>query len=390
MTYPKLFFLKQPLQTLSLLILSILPVLAWPQPDLIPTAFRDLPRWQQDQTHIAFSAFQSSCQAILKKRPNATFGFMHAAGKVQAWQTICRKASVLTSPSDEEARNFFEKWFTPYAVMDDNHPYGLFTGYYLPLLRANLQRTAYYAVPVYGLPHDLLEISVTTNRKAPFHTVVRQIRNGYLYPYPDRAAINRGAIAYSAPVLMWIHNPIDLFFAQIQGSATVLLPNHEKLVLGFAGHNGRPYTSIGRLLVDKGALTPDTVSMQTIRAWLSQHPFQALSLLNANQSYVFFHIMPIHFPVGTESVPLTPKRTLAVDSRFIPLGAPIWLSTVIPKDVKKNEYLYYHHLMIAQDTGSAIKGVVRGDVFWGDDDNADFLAGNMKSPGQYWVLLPKN
>lgn len=388
MVHTKRYFFKKALQTICLVIL--LPTLVFSQPQLVPTTFKALPRWQQDKTHIALSAFQYSCQAIVKRHPNATFGFMHTAGRVKDWQAICANANTLSTPSDDEARKFFEKWFTPYAVLDENHPYGLFTGYYLPLLHASFQRTAYYSVPVYGLPHDLLEISVTTNRKAPFRTVTRQIRNGYLYPYPDRAAINRGAIAHSAPVLMWIHNPIDLFFAQIQGSATVILPNQQKLVLGFAGHNGRPYTSIGRLLVDKGELTAETVSMQTIRAWLAKHPYRALSLLNQNESYVFFHIMPIHFPVGTESVPLTPKRTLAVDPRFIPLGAPIWLSTVIPKDIKKNEYLYYHHLMVAQDTGSAIKGVVRGDVFWGDDDNADFLAGNMKSPGQYWVLLPKN
>lgn len=180
----------------------------------------------------------------------------------------------------------------------------------------------------------------------------------------------------------------ELFFAHIQGSALVQLTNGQRILIGYAGGNGHPYTSIGKVLVNNHQLDSKKISMQSIRAWLLQHPQQITTLLNHNASFVFFKILPDHHPLGTQRVPLTPERSLAVDTRYLPLGAPLWLSTTIP--IEKMQTKPFQHLVIAQDTGSAIQGIVRGDIYWGTGKKAEFIAGHMQQPGQYWILLPAN
>lgn len=358
---------------------------------LSKTSFKRLPGWEQDDQSQALRAFQKSCVEILQREPSAAFSALTQSKSNQAWQTICLAANALSHPNKVTARHFFESWFQPYAVQDNLNPHGLFTGYYLPLLHASLKKNKQYTVPVYGLPADLVKVNLSLfDNEASNKVIIGQLKNNTLVPYPDRMAINQGALGKNAPVLVWADNTVDVFFAQIQGSVLVQLPNHQSLLLGYASTNGRPYTAIGKVLIQNKAITRETISMQTIRAWLQAHPEQANAILNQNASYLFFiPLLRTLDPLGTEQVPLTAQRSLAVDTHFIPLGVPVWLKTEIPQQKPVERLLRYRRLLIAQDTGGAIKGIIRGDIYWGAGEDAAFAAGHMKQMGRYWLLLPK-
>jgi membrane-bound lytic murein transglycosylase A len=353
---------------------------------LVKMHFSKLPHWQEDKQNQALFAFQQSCKEIIRRNAKQFFGPLPIQGKVRDWQAVCIAAKKLINPNTIIARRFFEYWFDPYYVTNNIYRYGLFTGYYLPVLHANLIKNNRYFVPIYRIPNNLVKVRFYSARTG-FITRKFQLKNQHLFLYPDRAAINQGAIDHDAKIIAWADNTIDVFFAQIQGSAIVELPNHHTFLIGYASDNGRTYTPIGRILVDINQLDKKDVSMQSIRRWLQQHPQQTSTLLNSNAAYVFFRILKYSEPLGTEQVPLTAERSLAVDPHYIALGAPLWLDTFIPG--VNNKLISYQHLLIAQDTGSAIKGSIRGDVYWGSHKQADFLAGNMKSTGQYWILLPK-
>ncbi|RDI42056.1 murein transglycosylase A [Aquicella lusitana] len=380
----------------SLLIVALAVVFAFhhfrpssPSMRLDKTTFNRLHGWNQDNLALAFTAFKQSCTEILKRQPDQPFGPPQAAS-VRDWQTICYAANRLKTINMITARQFFENWFEPYLVKNGSSTQGLFTGYYLPLLFVNLQKNGQYTVPIYGLPNDLVQVNLGEFQPAfKGKSIVGQLKNHRLRPYPDRQAIETGAIDGKAKVLFWSNNAIDVFFAQIQGSAMVQLPNHQQLLIGYAGHNGRPYTAIGSVLVANHALDKQHLSMDAIRAWLTEHPDQTQPVLNHNASYVFFKVLKGHDPLGTEHVPLTTGRSLAVDKRYLPLGAPIWLETDRPLYPSKEATVPLRQLFIAQDTGGAINGIVRGDVYWGAGEKAAFVAGHMKSIGQYWILLPK-
>ncbi len=345
---------------------------------LTKTNFSQLPGWQQDNPLLALKAFQLSCIKILKQEPNTAFHKRLKSGTFKDWQQACTSANTIQQATPTKARTFFEKTFQPYQLSDTDHSAGLFTGYYLPLLHGSLTYSSRYHVPVYALPHDLIKTSSGIYQRDP---ITKQLRT-----YPDRAAINAGRIHKQAQVLLWTDSLLDLFFAQVQGSALVQLTNGQRIAIGYAGGNGHPYTSIGKVLVAKKAIEQQNVSMQSIRRWLTEHPHEALNLLNQNASFVFFKILPDHNPLGTQRVPLTPGRSLAVDTRYLPLGTPVWLSSSIPLSANKTVAL--QRLLIAQDTGGAIQGIVRGDVYWGAGIKAEFIAGHMQQTGQYWVLLP--
>ncbi len=352
------------------------------------TSFTHLPHWKQDDQTQAFIAFKKSCVEILTRDPKAPFGTFPDSKTNQSWKTICLAANKISNPDKTTAQQFFETWFTPYSVNDNFNPNGFFTGYYLPLLHGSLKKTKQYTFPIYGVPLDLVKVNLGLfNPDLSNKVIVGQLKNNTLTPYPDRAAINKGALGKNATVLAWGDNEIDIFFAQIQGSALLELPNHHQLLLGYASGNGRVYTAIGKVLVANNAIEKKNISMQSIHTWLTQHPEQATNILNQNASYVFFTLRP-EGPLGSEQAPLTPQRSLAVDTNYIPLGAPIWLKTEVPIQGSETELTPYRHLLIAQDTGGAIKGIIRGDIFWGAGDEAAFSAGHMKQNGRYWILLP--
>jgi len=308
-------------------------------------------------------------------------------GRGGGWAAPCR-AVAATPPADADAaRRFFERWFRPYAVADDAAgPDGLFTGYYEPELRGAAAPDARFRIPLYARPDDL--VTAELGRFDPAlagKRVTGRVEGGALVPYPARAAIDRGALAGRVRPLVWVEDAVDAFFLHIQGSGRVTLPDGSLMRVGFAATNGRPYTAIGRRLVEAGALAPNAVSMDSIRAWLAAHPARGAAIMAENARYVFFRRLDGPGPVGALGVPLSAGRSLAVDPAAIPLGAPVWLETADPLDPARP----LRRLMVAQDTGGAIKGAVRGDLFFGAGPDAARRAGAMKRPGRYYVLLPR-
>jgi membrane-bound lytic murein transglycosylase A len=286
------------------------------------------------------------------------------AGTPGAWRPVCQAFAAAKS-RDAVLRRIVEAALVPFAVVDAEGPEGLFTGYYEPELRGARRRSAAYAVPLYRTPPDL---------KAPYYS---------------RRAIEDGALAGRGLELLWLADPIDAFFLQAQGSGRVRLAEGGSLRVGYAASNGLPPTMIGRILVERGELTKEAATMQTVRQWLRDHPADAPALMQQNARYIFFREVPGAGPLGALGVALTPGRSLAVDADLLPLGAPLWLDTTYPAGTAEAGRPL-QRLVVAQDSGGAIKGAVRGDLYWGSGDEALRYAGPMKQPGRYYLLLPKS
>ena len=284
-------------------------------------------------------------------------------------------------------RAFFESWFRPYRVVNSDGTHeGLVTGYYEPLLRGSRTRTAKYRYPLYSTPDDLLTIKVDNLFPELKGERVRGRReNGRVVPYYTRGEIEQGITSLRGREILWVDDSVELFFLHIQGSGRVRLDNGEIVRVGYDNHNGHPYRSIGRILIDRGELTLSQASMQGIKQWGRDNPERLDALLAENPAYVFFRELPPNLggPIGALGVPITPRRSIAVDEQSVPLGAPVYLATSWPNTNKP-----LSRLMFAQDKGSAIKGAVRADFFWGFGDDAAKLAGRMRQSGQMWVLLP--
>jgi len=332
-----------------------------------------LPDWQTQDLQPAWAAFWQSCTA-LKNKPG--------------WQSVCDRANELGQPDNEALHNFFEEGFTPYQVFNpDGSTEGLITGYYEPKLYGSRIPTDRFRYPVYGVPEDLLTIELSEQYPQLKGMRLRgRIDGNRIVPYYDRADIDSGNAPLKGSELLWVDNEIELFFLQIQGSGRIELPDGSLVKIGYANQNGHPYASIGRKLVDMGALTLEEASMQSIKQWGKDNPHLLADLLAHNPSYVFFRELPVELsaPLGALGVPLTDEYSMAVDRRTIPLGSPVFLSTTYPNSDKP-----LNRLMFAQDTGGAIRGAVRGDFFWGFGEQAGAQAGRMKQPGQMWVLFPK-
>lgn len=305
-----------------------------------------------------------------------------------AWASLCRAANDLPAvPDDATARTFFETWFQPYEMRGpDGHAHALITGYYTPVLQGSLTQTPEYRYPVYGRPSDLLVVDLGALYPELRGKVVRgRVQNGRVVPYYSRSQIEQESLP--GPVLAWVKDPVSLFFLQIQGSGIILLPDGSRLAVGYADQNGYPYVSVGRCLIDRGALKLDQVDATTIRDWLEAHPDQADAVLACNPSYVFFTLRDSTSPpLGSLHVPLTAERSVAVDPAYVPLGTPVYVDTTLPG----TSPVPFQQLMLAQDTGGAIKGPGRMDVYFGEGDEAGRLAGAMKQPGRSWLLLPRD
>ncbi len=369
-----------------LLLLLALAGCAAPRPQppsgpalaLARTDFSALPGFGGD-SRAALAAFRRSC-AVLMARPDATpMGGAGYAGTVGDWRGVCAAAQRV--PADQASRDFFAANFTPFEVLGGQ---GLFTGYYEPQINASRTRHGAFQTPVYGLPADLVRADLgqfIPGLKGEH--ISGRVEGHTLLPYPDRAAIETGGIA-NAPVLLWTDDPVAFFFLQIQGSGRALFEDGTSARIAYAGENGRPYSAIGRVLIGDGELTRENVSLQSIRAWLLAHPDKARAVMQINQSYIFFRETALGDtalgPKGAQGVPLTPLASLAVDPRLNALGAPFFLAADGPDPV--------HGLLIAQDVGGAIRGPVRGDIFFGFGPDAERRAGTMKAPGRLFVLLP--
>lgn len=382
--------------TACLLIGILIAIAYWPAPAEVPpvrlrqASFKELPGWQNGTVKTSLATFQASCRTFLRQDPNADAGSQQIPLKIKDWQPACKAAIKLDNASESAAKQFFKKWFQPYEFYQNKSVDGLFTGYYLPLVPGSLQKTREYNIPVYGLPDNIVTIDPADFKYNGIQRrLVGRVVNGRFIPFHNRQAINRGAIKNNAPVIVWLNSHIDHLFLQIQGSGIIHLTNGETLFIGYAGENGAPYTPVGRILIEKGIMTKENASMQGIRAYLEAHPKEIIPVINNNQSFVFFRVLKQTAAMGAQGIALTPGYSLAVDRKWIPLGTPLWLVTSRPDQQAPDKPKLLRRLMIAQDTGGAIKGQVRGDVFWGEGEEATYIAGKMKNPGHYWLLLPR-
>jgi membrane-bound lytic murein transglycosylase A len=350
------------------------PVRPLALPKVRTVSFRDLPNWQQDDPSQAWPALLQSCR-VLRNQP--------------LWDGVCKAAAQMGTPDAQSARAFFERHFTPHQVLqNDGSAEGLVTGYYEPLLRGSRTPNEKYRYPLYGPPDDLLVVDLSALYPELRNLRLRgRLEGRRVVPYYDRAAIETGQAPVKGRELLWVDDPVELFFLQIQGSGRVRLETGETVRIGYADQNGHPYRSIGKWLVDNGELPLERASMQGIKEWGRRNPQRLNELLNVNPSYVFFRELPndLPGPLGALGVPLTAERSIAVDPTAIPLGAPVWLATTRP-----NSQVPLERLVLAQDTGGAIRGNVRADFFWGHGDEAGQIAGAMKQRGRMWVLLPRD
>jgi membrane-bound lytic murein transglycosylase A len=340
-----------------------------------------LPGWQQDHPAQAWPALLSECKVMPQRDPR--------------WTDICADAHLLGTPDDEIARAFFETRFVPHVVRnDDGTREGMVTGYYEPLLQGSRVRTSVYRYPVYARPKNLLVVDLGSlyDDLKGLRLRGRLVDGDRVVPYFSREQIEDGKGDVEAKEIAWVKDPIGLFFLHIQGSGRIQLRDGTTLAVNYADQNGHPYVAIGRYLIDKGYIKKEDLSMQSIRQWLETNPDQAEDLMMTNPSYVFFTAHPADGdgPPGSLHVPLTAERSIAVDPGYIPLGSPVWVDTTLPADPgdKEGTPEKYQRLTFAQDTGGAISGAVRADLFWGMGARAEDYAGRMRQPGELYVLVP--
>ncbi|MBI4293762.1 MAG: MltA domain-containing protein [Betaproteobacteria bacterium] len=344
---------------------------------LEPVGFDELPGWREDDLTQALGALRTSCTA-LRFQPS--------------WKTACAGLENIGSGENDRLRAYFESEFVPHRLASpDGATQGLVTGYYEPLLRGSRSQAAPFLFPLYAPPEDLLTIDLTAINPDLKHLRLRgRVDGKRVVPYYSRAEIENGTAPVAGREIVWVDNPVEAFFLQIQGSGRVQLDSGELLRIGYADQNGHPYRSIGRWLLDQGELSPGEATMQGIKSWARANPARLPELLNRNPSYVFFREIaprdgdPNSGPIGALGVPLTAGRSIAVDPRYVPLGAPVFLETTWP-----NSNAPLVRLVLAQDTGGAIRGAVRADFFWGFGAEAGSLAGKMRQNGRMWVLLPR-
>ncbi|MEM7481014.1 MAG: MltA domain-containing protein [Acidobacteriota bacterium] len=352
---------------------------------LRPATFDDLPGWDDDDHAGALAAFLETCRAWVQRDDTAPVGPDGMAGTYADWRYACFHGETAPNP-----QYFFQSEFRPWQVLDGDESAGLFTGYFEPTLRGSRQRGAKFQHPLYRRPPELVAVDLGRFRAdLRGRRLAGRVEGGQLLPFDDRAALAAGSLAGRGLELVWVDDSIDSFFLHIQGSGRVELAEGGVMRVGYAAQNGHTYRAIGRSLIERRELTREEVSLQSIRRWLRQHPQEAPALMAENASYVFFRELSEPGPVGSLGVVLTPGRSLAVDRTYMPLGAPVWLDATAPAAELAMPDRALRRLMVAQDTGGAIRGPVRGDVFWGPGEEAAEVAGRMKHSGRYWLLLPK-
>jgi membrane-bound lytic murein transglycosylase A len=345
---------------------------------LKPAVWDEVDGLQLDNLSLAWPAWMQSCSTLINKT---------------AWKNVCSVANQLhektsKTPNANEVQAYFKQYFSVYKTTNaDGSDTGMITGYYEPMLKGSRTKSAQYPNPLYAPPADMITVELDSLfPELKFKRVRGRLVGNKLVPYYNRGEIEADTSPLKGREFIYIDDIIDVFFLQIQGSGLVQLENGEQVHVGYADQNGHPYNSIGRLLVERGELTLAQASMQGIKNWARNNLAKLRELLNSNPSYVFFRELPAGLPgpLGAMGVPILGERSVAVDPKFIPLGAPIFLSTTEPNSTKPLK-----RMMMAQDTGGAIKGGVRADFFWGAGPDAGAKAGAMKQSGKIWVFLPK-
>jgi membrane-bound lytic murein transglycosylase A len=341
--------------------------------------WNDIDGYAEDDSALTWPAWLQSCSTLINK---------------PQWQMACVAAKALSKPNKKAIQAYFTQYFNVYSANNqDGTDIGLITGYYEPLLKGSRNKSSQYPHPLYKQPMDLITVELADihpelkNKRVRGKLVTDKEGRSKLLPYLSRADIEASPAPLAGNELVWINDIIDVFFLHIQGSGLVKLDSGEDVHVGYADQNGQAYNSIGRILIERGELTKDQASMQGIKNWARNNLTKLRDLLNSNPSYVFFRELPAGLPgpIGALGVPILAERSVAIDPKYIPLGAPVFLSTTQP-----NSQTPLKRLMVAQDTGGAIKGGVRADFFWGAGDNAGKQAGAMKQAGKIWVLLPKD
>lgn len=336
------------------------------------TSFDSLNNWSSANLLKSFETFKKSCKKIIKEDK----------AEYQNWQNICQKATNAKLKTNGEAKLFFRHNFTPYQIIYKNKDTGTFTGYYEPTIKGSLVKTLMYKVPIYRAPADLVKKPIKNSDNFSFG----RYKNGKFVPYYTRKQISNGNLLKNKDVLVWVKSKVDRTFLQIQGSGRIETDSGD-ILLGYDSQNGHPYRPIGKYLLDHGYMSVKEMSMQSIKKWLKNNKDKIEEVLNYDPSFVFFRYINRKNAVGAQDVELTPGYSLAIDDKYYLYGAPLWLET--------DYFMHNHHetkpldrLMIAQDTGGAIRGAVRGDVFWGHGKQAEFNAGHMNNTGKLWILLP--
>jgi membrane-bound lytic murein transglycosylase A len=348
-----------------------------------PVAFDAMVGQATDDLATALHAFRRQAQEILNHGSGFS-RFPGYGGRREDWTAVSEAALQATEP-----RRFFQKQFQCFRVFERERSNGLFTGYYEPEVDGCRQASPDYPVPILRRPTDL--VVFTANEESRAGVKYGRRHNGEPRVYSERRDIEQGALAGQGLEICWLKSWVEAFFMHIQGSGRVRLSEGGKIRLSYAAKTGLPYTGVGGVLADRGILARDTLSMQTVKAWMNEHPEEARQLMWLNKSYVFFREIAVPDAglgaVGAAQVNLTPQRSMAVDRAHWQFGTPFWIETQYPPELKA-EFPAISRLMIAQDTGTAIRGVVRGDFYWGWGDDAAEVAGHMKSPGRMTVLLP--
>lgn len=352
----------------------------------IPVSFTELPGWGQDDLAAALPAWQKSCERSLRLPPETPLGSDSLAGAARDWRDIC--ADVLDAPAENSSlRTLIEDQLRPYQVSGSSGVDGLFTGYYEPIFSGARTRSGRFTVPLHATPPDLIAVSLGDfDPSLAGRRVVGQVVDGKLRPYYRRGDIQGGAIDGKNAELLWMADPLEAFILHIQGSGVIELPDGEVLRVGFANDNGFDYVSVGKWLIAEGELPPGQADFEDIRDWMNKNPDRAADVLAINDRYIFFREIEGEGPIGAAGDVLTPGRSLAVDTDLLPLGVPIWLDAEHPDPANSR----LRRLMVAQDSGNAIRGAVRGDFYWGTGETALASAGRMKSKGQYFILLPRS
>jgi membrane-bound lytic murein transglycosylase A len=338
-----------------------------------PVSFAALPHWREASLQSVLPALSRSCAKIGSLAPDASF----AGGKAGDWQKICVS---LPPQDDKDLRAFFENYFDAYELAGASPQEGLFTGYYEPQLDGSRTKSGPYQTPLWQKPEDFItgDLGLFDPALSGKHLTGKIAQNRFV-PYDTRAEIEAGSLEGRAKPLLYVRDPVAAFFLAIQGSGIVTLADGEKLRVAYAGQNGRPYVAIGKVLAERFEIDRP-VTMPKIKAWLAAHPDRAQSLMNENSSYVFFRLNESDGAKGAMGLPLTPEASLAVDPAYVPLGSLLWLD---PREDLSPR------LVVAQDTGGAIKGPIRGDLFLGAGQRAEDLAGRLQTQGLYYLLWPK-
>lgn len=344
-----------------------------PAPLYAASNWDKLPEWATLDLTPSWSALLQSCR-VLKVKPQ--------------WQSVCSSAEAIDKNDNAAQRLFYEDRLLPFQVINnDGSDQGMITGYYEPLLKGSRFKTDRFRFPLYAAPDDMLEIDLgEIFPQLKGQRIRGRLAGKKVVPYYKRAEIDAGTEGLKGRELFWVENAVELFFLQIQGSGRIELADGRQIKVGYADQNGHPYVSIGRKLIEMGEMKLEDASMQGIKAWGEKNPAKLQALLELNPSYVFFRELPetLSAPLGALGVPLTNEYSIAVDPKSIPLGSPVFLATTQP-----NSVMPLNRLMLAQDTGGAIRGQVRADFFWGFGEKAGAQAGRMKQQGRMWVLFPK-